>query len=59
MPRTLTDRKKDEFMELELRSVFVSINEAKFQDYLNMLQFVTTKEERIRLFGKGLDPEST
>ena len=59
MPRTLRDRKKDEFMELELRSVFVSINEAKFQDYLNMLQFVTTKEERIRLFGKGLDPEST
>ena len=32
VPRTLTDRKKDEFMALEQSSVFVSVNEAKFQD---------------------------
>ena len=32
MPRTLRDRKKDEFMALEQSSVFVSVNEAKFQD---------------------------
>ena len=32
VPRTLRDRKKDEFMELEQSSVFVSVDEAKFQD---------------------------
>ena len=58
MPRTLIDRKKDEFMDLEQGGISVGAYEAKFHAlsrYATLL--VTTEEERIRLFIRGFNSE--
>ncbi|KAH0709266.1 hypothetical protein KY284_010693 [Solanum tuberosum] len=58
VPRTLRDCKKDESMALEQGGMTVASYEAKFHALSRYAtQLVTTKEERIRLFVKGLDPE--
>lgn len=56
VPRTLRNRKKDEFMALEQGTTSVSAHEAKFHTLSRYsTQLVTTDKERIRLFIKGLD----
>ncbi|KAH0728169.1 hypothetical protein KY284_004034 [Solanum tuberosum] len=56
--RTLRDRKKDEFMALEQGGMSVAIYEAKFHVLSRYVtQLVTTEEERIHLFIKGLNSE--
>ncbi|WMV14469.1 hypothetical protein MTR67_007854 [Solanum verrucosum] len=58
VPRTLRDRKKDEFMALEQGGMSVAAYEAKFHDLSRYdTQLVTTEKERIRLFIKGLNSE--
>jgi len=58
MPRTLRDRKKNEFMALEQGGMSVATYEAKFHALSRYaMQLVTTEEERIRLFIKGLNSE--
>lgn len=56
VPRTLRDRKKDESMALERGGMYVAAYEAKFHVLSRYdTQLVTTEEERIRLFVKGLN----
>ncbi|WMV40989.1 hypothetical protein MTR67_034374 [Solanum verrucosum] len=58
MPRTLRDRKKDEFMALEQGGMSVAAYEAKFHALSRYAtKLVTTEEERIRLFIRGLNSE--
>ncbi|WMV32385.1 hypothetical protein MTR67_025770 [Solanum verrucosum] len=58
VPRTLRDRKKDEFMALEQGGMFVAAYEAKFHALSRYAtQLVTTEEERIRLFIRGRNSE--
>ncbi|WMV58289.1 hypothetical protein MTR67_051674 [Solanum verrucosum] len=58
VPRTLGDRKKDEFMALEQGGIFVADYEAKFHALSRYAtQLVTTEEERTHLFVKGLNFE--
>ncbi|XP_055824454.1 uncharacterized protein LOC129892981 [Solanum dulcamara] len=54
----LRDRKKDEFMALKQGNMTVSTYEVKFHTLSRYAtHLVTTEEERIRLFMKGLNPE--
>ncbi|WMV08780.1 hypothetical protein MTR67_002165 [Solanum verrucosum] len=56
LQRTLRDRKKDEFMALEQGGMSVAAYEAKFYTLSRYAtQLVTTKEEKIRLFIRGLN----
>ncbi|WMV26670.1 hypothetical protein MTR67_020055 [Solanum verrucosum] len=56
--RTLRDRKKDKFMTLEQGGMFVAAYEVKFHALSRYAtQLVTTEEERICLFVKGLNSE--
>lgn len=56
MPRTLRDRKKDKFMELEQDSMFLAAYESKFHALSRYVKkLVTMEEERIQFFIKGLD----
>ncbi|WMV59253.1 hypothetical protein MTR67_052638 [Solanum verrucosum] len=58
VPQTLRDCKKDEFMDLEQGGITVAAYEAKFRALSRYAtQLVTTKEEMIRLFVRGLDFE--
>ncbi|KAH0665419.1 hypothetical protein KY285_026625 [Solanum tuberosum] len=58
VPQTLRDRKKDDFMALEQGGMSVAAYEAKFHALSRYAtQLVTTEEERIRLFIKGLNSE--
>ncbi|KAH0658132.1 hypothetical protein KY289_026880 [Solanum tuberosum] len=58
VPRTLRDRKKDEFMALEQGGMYVAAYESKFHALSRYAsQLVTTEEERIRLFIRGLNSE--
>ncbi|WMV08073.1 hypothetical protein MTR67_001458 [Solanum verrucosum] len=58
VPRTLRDRKKDEFMALEQGGMCVVGYEAKFHGLSRYAsQLVTSEEERIHLFVKGLNSE--
>ncbi|KAH0746089.1 hypothetical protein KY285_007746 [Solanum tuberosum] len=58
VPRTLRDRKKDEFMALEQCCISMAAYEAKFHALSRCaMQLVTTEEERIRLFVKRLNSE--
>ncbi|KAH0673662.1 hypothetical protein KY284_024749 [Solanum tuberosum] len=58
VPRTLRDHKKDEFMALEQGGMYVAAYEAKFHALSRYdTQLVTTEDERIRLFVKGLNSE--
>jgi len=58
MPRTLRDRKKDEFMALEQGGMIVASYEAKLHILSRYAtHLVTTEEERICLFVKVLNPE--
>ena len=55
VPRTLRDRIKDEFMSLEQGGMFVASYEAKYHAFsIYATQLMTTEEERICLFSKGL-----
>ncbi|KAH0743175.1 hypothetical protein KY290_031168 [Solanum tuberosum] len=55
---TLRDHKKDEFIALEQGGMSVAAYEAKFHALSRYAtQLVTTEEERIRLFVKGLNYE--
>ncbi|WMV41337.1 hypothetical protein MTR67_034722 [Solanum verrucosum] len=56
--RTLRDRKKDEFMALEQGGMTLAAYEAKFHALSRYAtQLVTTEEEGIRLFIRGLNSE--
>ena len=56
--RTLTDRKKDEFMSLEQGGTFMAAYEAKFHALSRCsTQLVTTEEDRMHLFVKRLYSE--
>jgi len=58
VPRTLRDRKKDEFMALEQGGMSVAAYEAKFHALSRYdTQLMTTEEEKICLFVKGLNSE--
>ncbi|WMV37146.1 hypothetical protein MTR67_030531 [Solanum verrucosum] len=58
VPRTLRDRKKDEFMALEQGGMFVAAYEVMFHALFRYaMKLVTTEEERIRLFVKGMNSE--
>ncbi|WMV33519.1 hypothetical protein MTR67_026904 [Solanum verrucosum] len=58
VPRTLRDCKKDEFMVLEQGGMIVAAYEAKFHTLSRYAtQLVTTVEERIWLFIRGLNSE--
>lgn len=58
MPRTLRDRKKDEFMALEQSGMSMAAYEAKFHVLSRYAtQLVATEEKRIRLFIRGLNSE--
>ncbi|WMV13709.1 hypothetical protein MTR67_007094 [Solanum verrucosum] len=58
VPQTLRDRKKDEFMTLEQGGIYVASYEANLHALSKYAtQLVTTEEERIRLFIKGLNYE--
>ena len=59
MPRTLRDRKKDEFMALEKGGMYVAAYEAKFHALSrSATHLLTTKEERIHFcFVEGLNSE--
>ena len=58
MVRTLRDRKKGEFTALEQGGMTVAAYEAKFHALSRYAtQLVTTEEERIRLFIRGLNSE--
>ncbi|WMV32245.1 hypothetical protein MTR67_025630 [Solanum verrucosum] len=60
VPRTLRDRKKDDFMALEKGGISAAAYEAKFHVLSRYAtQLVTTEEERICLFVKGLKSEVT
>lgn len=55
MPRTLRDHKKDKFMDMEQIGMAVDAYESNFHALSRYAtQFVTTKEDRIRLFVKVL-----
>lgn len=58
VPRTLRDRKKDEFMALKQGSMYVTTYEATFNAlsrYDTLL--ITNDDERIQIFIRGLDSE--
>ncbi|KAH0765510.1 hypothetical protein KY285_001381 [Solanum tuberosum] len=58
VPRTLRGRKKDEFMALEQGGMTMAAYEAKFHVLSRYAtQLVSTEEERIRLFIRGLNFE--
>lgn len=58
VPRTLRDRKKDVFMATEQRGMIVADYEAMFHALSRyVMQLVTTNEECIHFFIKGLNPE--
>ena len=58
MPRTLRDHKKGEFMASEQGGMTVVAYESKFHALSRYAtQLVTTKEERIQLFIRGLNSE--
>ncbi|KAH0746217.1 hypothetical protein KY285_007874 [Solanum tuberosum] len=58
VPRTLRDRNKDEFLALEQGGMFVASYEAMFHEFSRYVKrLVTTEEERICLFIKGLNFE--
>lgn len=58
VPQTLRDQKKDEFMAFEKGDMFVAAYEAKFHALSRIyMQLVTTEEENICLFFKGLNSE--
>ena len=55
IPRTLSDRRRDEFLSLEQGRMFVAAHEAKFRAlsrYATLLCF--SPQEQIRHFVKGL-----
>ena len=58
MPRSLRDRKKDEFMSLEQGGMSMAADEAEFHAlYRYDTQLVTTEEERNHLFIRVLYSE--
>ncbi|XP_055835216.1 uncharacterized protein LOC129903694 [Solanum dulcamara] len=58
VPCSLRDRNKDDFMALEQGGLLVAAYEAKFYALSRYAtQLITTKEERIKFFMKGLNPE--
>ena len=55
IPRTLRDRRRDEFLSLELGKISVTAYEAKFRALSwYTTQFCFSPQERIRHFVKGL-----
>ena len=55
IPRTLRDRRRDEFLSLEQGRMFVTAYEAKFRALSRYAtQFFFSPQERIRHFVKGL-----